>query len=109
MIDANDEATKMTKMLAARVDLHFKNCEYCGKPFRSRNGYETHMKMYHSDSQLLLKCNICGKPFVNRHNLTVHLSSHTNNRPYKCDICHNTYKLKHHLKGHNCPGRKKSM
>lgn len=87
--------------------MYFEKCKFCGKGFQSRYGYESHIKVYHSDTQSLQKCNICGKPFVNRANLLVHLASHTNNRPFKCEVCQNTYKLKHHLKGHRCSGMKK--
>eukprot|EP00105_Crassostrea_gigas_P020013 XP_011438680.1 PREDICTED: zinc finger and BTB domain-containing protein 16 isoform X12 [Crassostrea gigas] len=98
---------KRTMKCSQRGTMYFEECKFCGKGFQSRYGYESHIKVYHSDTQSLQKCNICGKPFVNRANLLVHLASHTNNRPFKCEVCQNTYKLKHHLKGHRCSGMKK--
>nr|XP_022291508.1 myoneurin-like isoform X9 [Crassostrea virginica] len=96
-----------TRKCSPKGNIYFEDCKFCGKSFQSRYGYESHIKVYHSDTKSLQKCHICGKPFVNRANLLVHMASHTNNRPYKCDVCENTYKLKHHLKGHRCSGLKK--
>lgn len=83
-----------------------KSCEQCGRQFRSTQGYRRHIQMYHSDRQFP-QCKLCGKHFASPHNLKIHHASHTNLRPYKCEICQNTYKLKHHLKDHKCIGKTK--
>lgn len=83
-----------------------KSCEQCGRQFRSTQGYRRHIQMYHSDRQFP-QCKLCGKHFASPHNLKIHHASHTNLRPFKCEICQNTYKLKHHLKDHKCIGKTK--
>lgn len=81
-----------------------KSCEQCGRQFQSKQGYRRHIQMYHSDRPFP-QCKLCGKHFASPHNLKIHHSSHSNLRPYKCEICQNTYKLKHHLKDHKCIGK----
>lgn len=84
-----------------------RTCESCGRNFRSTQGYRRHIQMYHSDRPFP-KCQLCGKHFASPHNLKIHLASHTNLRPYKCETCESTYKLKHHLKDHKCPLKPKA-
>lgn len=89
------------------ADTFLKDCDLCGRKFRSKEGYRRHRQMFHSDRQFP-ECILCGKNFASLHNLKIHYASHTNLRPYKCDVCQNTYKLKHHLKDHRCSGRSKA-
>ncbi len=49
----------------------------------------------------LFRCDICGNDFKQRHHLKNHFQSkHTNERPFKCNICNKGFKLKHQLKIH---------
>lgn len=89
------------------ADTFLKDCDLCGRKFRSKEGYRRHRQMFHSDRRFP-ECILCGKNFASLHNLKIHYASHTNLRPYKCDVCQNTYKLKHHLKDHRCSGRSKA-
>lgn len=62
-------------------------CEICGQSFKTKNGYENHIKKHDSvedDIRLLglnkegpCFCNICGKCFSQKASLSRHLPIHT--------------------------------
>ena len=76
-------------------------CTSCGTIFGSVSSLHRHKQMFHSNKELP-QCNLCGKRFYSLSNLAVHKISHTNARPFKCNVCSKTYKYKHDLKNHRC-------
>ncbi|ODM89029.1 putative zinc finger protein [Orchesella cincta] len=46
------------------------------------------------------KCSICPKSYVHQKNLDTHILSHTNERPYKCSTCQQSYRTAAYLKLH---------
>jgi len=45
-------------------------------------------------------CNACKKGFVQKCSLDRHMATHSNNRPWNCPFCRETFKLKEYLKEH---------
>lgn len=66
--------------------------------------HRNHM-VEHSSGQQKVLCPYCGEYFARNSNLDSHIrSKHTNERPYKCDVCskafHCAHSMKHHKKTH---------
>ncbi|CAH1792431.1 unnamed protein product, partial [Owenia fusiformis] len=59
-------------------------CEICGKSYNIEKGLRAHIKVAH---QRQLKCVFCEKRFGRKNQLEAHLNTHTNTKPFKCDIC----------------------
>ncbi|XP_021693925.1 zinc finger protein 658B isoform X2 [Aedes aegypti] len=99
------------KLLEVKAGESFK-CDICQRTFRSRLHLVQHKTQRHGAKKHA--CSKCGKGFVFRSQMQKHLATHkhrkerkagksiTRDLPFKCDICHNSYKhvrsLRFHLK-----------
>ena len=95
----SSEAWKAHQMTLHKDDI-VAMCEACCKTFKSVLGYRNHNIKYHSTESEMYKCQKCGKRFVSKCKLSVHQSVHSDDKPYRCTTCENSYKYKSDLKKH---------
>ena len=43
-----------------------------------------------------MKCSVCGKICLNWKNLEVHMLAHTNQNPFKCEVCGKGFRVSKH-------------
>ncbi|XP_014474425.1 PREDICTED: uncharacterized protein LOC106744289 isoform X2 [Dinoponera quadriceps] len=98
-------------------------CADCGDTFTSEVRLRHHMMVTHNRLEGTLECPHCTKRFVNQLRLKTHMISHSEERPYTCEVCGFTLKtkiqlIKHHQNRHSderplqcryCPWRCKQV
>ncbi|XP_058449903.1 zinc finger protein 883-like isoform X2 [Malaya genurostris] len=74
-------------------------CEICGKKFRHKCKLNDHIQRVHLKVGIP-KCEKCGKTFTTKTSLERHMLLHTNEKPYACDQCDESFRrllnLRHH-------------
>ncbi|XP_022185281.2 zinc finger protein 43 [Nilaparvata lugens] len=73
-------------------------CEICGcklGKYSARKHYMTH-----SFKEKKFTCKVCDMNFLHRWSLANHMQSHSNIRPFVCEICSRTFKRSDHLREH---------
>ncbi|KAJ8707288.1 hypothetical protein PYW08_011422 [Mythimna loreyi] len=74
-------------------------CVICEKTSKSKLTLSRHL-LLHTDRKRTHVCDSCSKSFYNRKELIQHQTVHVEERPYKCQICHYSFKIIHDLKKH---------
>ena len=76
-------------------------CENCSKSFQSKQAFDYHKKVHHSDSSQSMQCSKCEKEFKSRVALNNHVKYvHSDIRRYCCKDCDLKFKQKKHLREH---------
>lgn len=82
----------------------------CGKTFRSKRGKIGHMEKSHV-SNGKYTCPTCQRNFGTKQTLNNHLSTHSDEKRFKCEHCGKKYKRKNevtrHINQDSCPALKK--
>ena len=88
-------------------------CDQCDKYFAYKNDVKRHAIKNHLINgpytpPLKILCSECGKEFTNKNNLVIHQRTHSGEKPFKCDICSENFRIdyqleKHKVKDHNEP------
>ncbi|XP_062716881.1 zinc finger protein 248-like [Aedes albopictus] len=76
-------------------------CSDCPASYPIRSQLYNHRARRHKEKKFV--CTVCSHPFVNSHDLYRHFTTkHTSdkNRPFTCDICQKTFKLKYAMNEH---------
>ncbi|XP_062710248.1 zinc finger protein 184-like [Aedes albopictus] len=89
-------------------------CNICGKVSSCMRTWLSHKRKVHGPKKF--ECHICGRPFYDRHTLGRHIPVHdpahkrkqlkpvvpkTNvERPFKCDICQKSFRLRYNVTTH---------
>lgn len=74
-------------------------CNECKKSFYSRPHLRTHLKLMHQDERPF-PCELCGASFKIKSSLKSHMKSHSTDKPWKCDQCGTCFKQKTTLDAH---------
>ena len=63
-------------------------CSICGIVFPFKSGLNEHLAVFHDDAEAMkLQCIHCKKWLGSKVLLKDHITTHTGERPYKCDFC----------------------
>ena len=77
------------------------SCNICKKCFKWDSSLNSHMQAAHDKSGPSFKCPECGKSLKDKNNYKKHLFTHTDAKPYYCNICGKGFIRKDLLKKHN--------
>lgn len=87
------------------------SCESCGKSYKSETSLKIHnLSESHAEIKAKngLECPICKKILKSRKTLRGHQLTHSNLRPFQCELCEKSYKKNYslikHRKLHYIPG-----
>ena len=70
-------------------------CDFCEKIYRHKSSWSSHMEKAHiKKNRHEHKCKICDKVFSSYYFMKRHETVHTDERPFKCDFCVKSFKLK---------------
>lgn len=94
--------SKLTEHTRSHTNTRPFKCNVCGKSFL-RNGHLTrHLAMSHTkEKRFICSFDGCSKEFNLNHHLKRHLKVHETPKPYICEICKESFKLKAQLNKHS--------
>ncbi|XP_057656116.1 zinc finger protein OZF-like isoform X1 [Diorhabda carinulata] len=75
------------------------SCTYCDKVYRQLENLTLHIRTSHTNDRPFL-CNICGKAYVNSTRLNRHMGIHSGWKPHKCRTCPKAYTNRADLRIH---------
>ncbi|XP_045768578.1 zinc finger protein 62-like [Maniola jurtina] len=75
-------------------------CRLCDRACPTPRKLRVHFYDFHHIKNKRYYCDHCNKLCLSRGGLKVHIAIHSDNRPFKCDLCDATFKLNNHLRLH---------
>jgi hypothetical protein len=85
--------------LLAHMKLHADiTCRICGKKFKWKGNFFTHMRRHSGIKPFL--CQICGKSFIWSGPFDTHMRTHTGERPFLCSTCGMSFREQSNLNRH---------
>ncbi|XP_055607565.1 zinc finger protein 436-like isoform X2 [Uranotaenia lowii] len=75
-------------------------CEICLKSFFTSSTLQSHRLLHTHDKKFKCTEPNCTKSFLRKADMHIHLVSHSDERPYVCEICSSRFKSKAHLVHH---------
>ena len=76
-------------------------CSFCQEPFVYKKSLEKHENTRHQTKQVFkYNCTLCPKQTGDRTEFQVHVNRHSNVKPYKCNICGQSYFSQSQLTAH---------
>lgn len=76
---------KSTEIWSPNEDDPIYPCEKCGEIYESAFDLKRHMSMLHKP-KTSFPCSICNKTFRNKTYVLIHEKTHSDDRPYKCEV-----------------------
>lgn len=73
------------------------SCDLCNRTWQSNKALQKHRRTFDHEA---LRCNDCGRYFAYPKDLKRHLLSHSNEKPFCCDICGKTLRTKWNVQFH---------
>lgn len=103
-----------------KMEQKFYNCDLCDKHFEKKYDLRRHINTHDTseyienneeieilknakiivENRCLYECNTCAKHIVTKRGFLRHIRIHTGNRPCRCTICGNQYRIKQDLARH---------
>jgi uncharacterized C2H2 Zn-finger protein len=90
--------TNPYNMKSADREVRFQ-CPKCPKQYTTKYNFKTHINVSHDDVQRF-QCYFCSYATFNNSDMIKHMSKHTQEKPYKCQYCCQSYKMEQSLKRH---------
>ncbi|XP_026680895.1 gastrula zinc finger protein XlCGF71.1-like, partial [Diaphorina citri] len=75
-------------------------CDLCGASFKQRPALWAHKKLHDAKLEYKFKCILCDRKFHRNSKLNSHMRTHSDVRPYKCDICEQHFKFNYDIQMH---------
>ncbi|XP_030377460.1 zinc finger protein 250-like [Scaptodrosophila lebanonensis] len=97
----------LTRHLRIHKGLKAHSCSVCQKRFTLKSTLTAHMQT-HQSQRPVVNCQVCGKSYSSNTALQLHLRLHTGARPFKCEVCHQTFRTSGHHIEHMRAARHKS-
>lgn len=63
-------------------------CDRCPNRYKQKGHLTRHIDVHNGVKH---KCTVCSKEYSKRWSLKMHMFSHSNEKPYKCDMCRLTF------------------
>jgi len=73
------------------------SCDICNRIWQSNKALQKHKRTFDHEA---LRCNDCGRYFAYPKDLKRHLLSHSNEKPFCCDLCGKTLRTKWNVQFH---------